>query len=419
MRLNLRAPGPLRNAFLLVALMSLFFAPSCNVQNSSPQPSQAPRDDSLAAAVAEAMSIEDPLPRAARLATALQGFDEESLGEVAEARSLVEDGIRGSQTIELALFVEWWALYDPDAAFTWLKDSQRQGNPVILTSMVRSWATRAPIFASMAIEVISPKKHEATQVVRALVQGWNASGAPGLEEYLIGIRSDVNRQVALTGLAIDKVRRDGIDETIVWVQALPDGADRDFKQLAYRRLASAMASVDPIRAASWAESQRDGRWGEGLARAVAQKWSEQDGQAAIEWLRGLPDPASTDVNRAFEEAYRTWLNRDREGARNWLREQELDLSLDPVLAIYTRSIAREDPQAAIPWAARINDEVRRNETLEKVAQAWMHHDPESAQVWLEKSALSDLAVQRIHASRERAMERAKARAVRNRAGANP
>ncbi|MAI78328.1 MAG: hypothetical protein CL917_05280, partial [Deltaproteobacteria bacterium] len=208
-RLNLRAPGPLRNAFLLVALMFLFFAPSCNVQNSSPQPSQAPRDDSLTAAVAEAMSIEDPLPRAARLATALQGFNEESLGEVAEARSLVEDGIRGSQTIELALLVEWWALYDPDAAFTWLKDSQRQGNPVILTSMVRSWATRAPIFASMAIEVISPKKHEATQVVRALVQGWNASGAPGLEEYLIGIRSDVNRQVALTGLAIDKVRRDG------------------------------------------------------------------------------------------------------------------------------------------------------------------------------------------------------------------
>jgi hypothetical protein len=154
---------------------------------------------------------------------------------------------------------------------------------------------------------------------------------------------------------------------------------------------------------------------------VTQKWSEQDGQSAMEWLRGLPDPGSADVARAFEEGYRTWLNTDREAARAWLYEQELDSSLDPVVAIHARSTAREDPEAAIPWAARINDEVRRNETLEKVAQAWIHRDPDAARVWLEKGELSDLAVQRVYASRERAKERAKAkgakRAARKRAGA--
>jgi len=134
----------------------------------------------------------------------------------------------------------------------------------------------------------------------------------------------------------------------------------------------------------------------------------------MEWLRGLPDPESIDVARAFEEGYRTWLIRDREAARAWLPEQELDVSLDPVLAVYSRSLAREDAESAIPWAGRITDPVRREETLEKIAQAWMHQNPEAASAWLEKGELPEVTVRRVHASLERAKERAKARAARKR-----
>ncbi len=412
-RMNRRLAAPLGVVVIVVAL--LFIASGCSVQDSGTQGDHAPRHESLTAAVADAMSLEDPLARAARLATALQGFDEESLGEVHEARIVVEKGIDGSQTVELALLIDWWARYDPEGAFTWLLKSRRQGNPVLMTALVQSWATRAPIFASRAIEVLSARPQDSSQIIRALVQGWNASGAPGVEEYLIALKSDVSRQVALTGLAIQKVQRDGVEETIRWAEALSGDAAGDFKQLAFRRVAGAVAGVDPIRAAAWAERQRGGQWGVGLARAVTQKWCEQDGQSAMEWLRGLPDPGSADVARAFEEGYRTWLNTDREAARAWLHEQELDSSLDPVVAIYARSTAREDPEAAIPWAARINDEVQRNETLEKIAQAWMHRDPDAARVWLEKGELSDLAVQRVYASRERAKERAKAMGAKKRA----
>ena len=403
-----------RTYLLLAGLAFLLCAPGCDGQKSAPPSDRVPEYENLTSAVAHAMSVEDPLARAAQLATALQGFNEESLGEVREAQALIEGGLHGSQTVELALLVDWWARYDPDGAFTWLKNSRRQGNPVIMTNLVYSWAVREPVFASMGIEVLSPRQQEAHQVVSALAQGWNASGAPGVEEYLIGLRSDVSRQVALTGLAVDKVKRGGIDETILWVQDPPDGSAGDFKQLAYRRVAGAIAQVDPIRAAAWVESERDGPWGDGLARAVSQKWSQQDGQAAMEWLRGLPDPESTDVARAFEEGYRVWLSTDRETARAWLPEQELDLSLDPILAVYSRSIAREDAEAAIPWAGRITDPLRRNETLEKIAQAWMHQNPEAASAWLEKGELPEVAVRRVHASLERAKERAKARAGRKR-----
>lgn len=415
--LRVNRPVAARLGFVLTALAFLFYASGCGVQDNGTQRDHAPRYDSLTAAVADAMSLEDPLARAARLATALQGFDQEALGEVHEARNLIEDGIDGSQTVEFALLIDWWARYDADGAFTWLHNSRRKGNPVILTALVRSWATRAPVFATRAIDALPPRGHDSNQVILALVQGWNASGVPGVEEYLIALRSDVSRQIALTGLAIDKVRRDGVEETIRWAEALSDDAAGDFKQLAFRRVAAAIAEDDPIRAAAWAESQRDGRWGAGLARSVAQKWCEQDGLAAMEWLRGLPDRDSVDVARAFEEGYRAWLSTDGEAARAWLREQELDSYLDPVVAVYARSMAREDPEAAIPWAARIDDEVRRNETLEKIAQAWMHRDPDAARVWLEKGELSDLAVQRVYASQERAKARGAKRAARKRAGA--
>jgi hypothetical protein len=404
--------------FVFTAVAFLFYVSGCGVQDSGTQRDDTPQYDSLTAAVADAMSLEDPLARAARLATALQGFDREALGEVLEAWILVADGIDGSQTVELALLINWWARYDPEGAFTWLHERRRQGNPVLLTALVRSWATREPIATRRAIDALARRREQdLTQVVRALVQGWNASGTPGVEAYLIALPSDTNRQVALTALAIDKVRRDGVEETIRWAEALSGDAAGDFKQLAFRRVAAAIAGVDPIRAAAWAESQRDGKWGAGLARSVSQKWCEQDGRSAMEWLRGLPDPDSADVARAFEEGYRTWLSTDGEAARAWLREQELDASLDPVVAIHARSTAREDPEAAIPWAARIDDDVRRNETLEKIAQAWIHRDPDAARAWMEKGELSDLAVQRVHASLERAKARAKKQAAKKRAGA--
>ena len=248
-----------------------------------------------------------------------------------------------------------------------------------------------------------------SRLVNALVLGWNASGEPGVEEYLIALPSEVIRQTALSGLAADKVRRHGVEETIRWAEALPDDAPVKFKLRAFRRVASAVADVDPLRAAAWAESHLDGEWGTDLPRRVAAYWSQQDPQSAMEWLRGLP--ASPDLHRAFEEAYRTWLNQDREAARAWLLEQELDASLDPVVAVYALRTARDDPEAALPWAARVQHPTRRDETLERIARAWMLRDPDAARAWIETSDLSEHARARVHAANEKAKQQARRRAA--------
>ena len=140
-------------------------------------------------------------------------------------------------------------------------------------------------------------------------------------------------------------------------------------------------------------------------RQVAQHWARKDGRAAMEWLRGFPE--ASDQARGFEDGYRAWLRNDREAAREWLRGQEVDALLDPVVAIYARSTARDDPAEAIPWALRIHHDAARLETLEAVARAWMHRDRDAARAWVETSELDEDARNRIEAALARAKERAK------------
>ena len=403
------------SAILLVALAFLLgTASGCSAPDDpSTETHEVDRaaEGSLTQAVADAMSVDDPLARAARLADALQGFDERALVDVKEAWSLAS-GVSGAETVELALLAGWWGQYDPEDAFAWLNDRRRSSNPILVKALVRSWAARDPVAAGQALVTTSKlREKDLAPVFFALAQGWNASGEPGVEAYLKAMSSDANRQIAISGLIADKVRRNGIEETIEWAENLIDDGS-DFKLRAFRRVAGAVADEDPIRAAAWAESQVDGRWGIGLVRPVAQHWARKDGRAAMEWLRGFPE--APDQARGFEDGYRAWLRNDREAAREWLREQEIDALLDPVVAIYARSTARDDPAEAIPWVLRMQHEAARLETLEVVARAWMHHDRDAARAWIANSELDQDARNRIEEALQRSKERAKSKRERQR-----
>ncbi|MGB0620075.1 MAG: hypothetical protein ACPGVZ_11470 [Myxococcota bacterium] len=364
---------------------------------------------SLKEAVADAISVDDPLRRAARLADALQAFDERALVDIRDAWSLAT-GVSGAETVELALLAGWWGQYDPDDAFKWLNDRRRSSNPILVKALVRSWAARDPVAAGEALATTSKlREKDLGPIFFALAQGWNASGEPGVEAYLKAMSSDANRQVAISGLVADKVLRNGTEETIAWAEDLiEDGSD--FKLRAFRRVAGAVADEDPLRAAAWAESRVDGPWGTGLVRPVAQHWARKDGRAAMEWLRGIPE--APDQARGFEDGYRAWLRNDREAARDWLLEQEIDALLDPVVAIYARSTARDDPAAAIPWVQRMHHDAARVETLEVVARAWAHHDRDAARAWIATSELDEDARNRIEEALQRSKERAQSKRER-------
>ncbi len=375
----------------------------------APQGAQESQHDSLLATVVDVMSVEDPLVRAARLATALQGFGPEALSEIEEAWIEVVGDFESPATVELALLVEWWCRHDPEGAFGWLHGRNRLRDPTLMTSLMRTWATRDPVAASLMFETFPRRPNEdLSRLLNALVLGWSASGEPGIERWLIAYPKDVERQIALSGLVADKVRRLGIEETVRWVEALPDTIPSKFKMRAFRRVATAISEVDPVRAAAWAENHLEEEWGSGLPRRVAMQWSPLDGPAAMKWLRGLP--ASPDVAKAVGDAYRAWLRKDGEAAGSWLLAQEVDASLEPAMAVYAVDTARHDPEAALSWAARVQDDARHEETLERIAGIWLRRDPAAARSWIETSDLSDVAKTRVYAANERAKNRSRKKA---------
>jgi hypothetical protein len=232
------------------------------------------------------------------------------------------------------------------------------------------------------------------QLTSALVEGWLESGLPGLEEYLIEMPPSNEQQFAISALVRRLIVRDGIDAALRWVEALPDEAPGRFKLQAYRRVASAVADIDPQRAAHWAEKQLAGDFGNGVPRRVGVSWGRQDGgEAAMTWLASLP--AVDHLPFAVDATYREWLRHDREGALRWLREAEPNPTFEPAISLYALVTVSDDLQTALEWAQRLQDEELRHQTLEKLARAWLANDPEAARAWIEGSELPEAAQQRV------------------------
>jgi hypothetical protein len=93
-------------------------------------------------------------------------------------------------------------------------------------------------------------------------------------------------------------------------------------------------------------------------------------------------------------------------ARRWLREVEPNSAFEPAISLYALSAIRDDdPQTALEWAQRLQDEQRRHETLEKLARSWFANDPEAAWAWIEGSELPEAARKRALTPRRKPRRR--------------
>jgi hypothetical protein len=336
----------------------------------------------LPAGIQEALANPDRLERSLEIARLLERLGPESVTEVTAAydASFVEVG-----DIAVVLLAQWWARQDPEGAFAWAQRERMAGKSMVVAEVVRAWAERDPEEAARAVDGM-PRQELRRDSVDALVRGWNDSGNPGLMEYLSGLSRGIERQRALSVVARRKVYRDGLDEAFRWAEALPDDPDR-FKLNVFRRVATWAAELDPQEAGAWAARHGQEEYGKGLYRRVGTRWARHDPAAAMKWLSTLPPGAERDAG--VQETYRTWLSRDSAAAKDWLRAAELEPWLEPALALYVKSIARESPEEALEWSALIGDAERRREATIKIGQHWHRVDPEAARAWLDRSGLPE------------------------------
>lgn len=352
----------------------------------------APPSDAVGGGLYAVLIKPDPLERASELGRRLQALGPEALEAVREAYDAV---LLDVGDVDLVLFAEWWARFDPAAAFGWARSSRIGWHPAVLFCVARAWAHQDPEAASRAIQqsVSDPRLLGATVV--GLVRGWEESGRDGLDAYLARQPSAEVVQQALEAVARAKVLRDGSEAAIAWAEALPaDEPPVELKWRAYRSVAAAIVQVDPERAATWVARQAGGpNEGSGLFSSVGTGWAQRDGAAAMRWLSTLP--AGGRRNTAVAEAFRTWLAREPEAASQWMRAVQLEPWLEPAVAVFAPHLRKDDPEEALSWAYRVSEPSQRERAITLIALSWLESAPEEAQAWLDRAELSEKARDRI------------------------
>ena len=132
-------------------------------------------------------------------------------------------------------------------------------------------------------------------------------------------------------------------------------------------------------------------------REVAEEYSRNDPEAAVEWAGALPEQHQSS---ALSESFERWTREDAVAAGEYLTGMSDGTARDAAVSSFSRELDRNDPQTAAQWAASIGDEGVRTETLESVARSWMRTNKDEAQAWLPSSGLAPEMQERIVADAE-------------------
>lgn len=340
--------------------------------------------------VRDILLMPDLLARTAALATLFEGLGPEALPQVQAAYSSV---LLDLDDVEFVLFGDWWARFDPRAAMLWTNHHwQTRNSGPVLQAIMRQWGRSDPE-AAITAAAAAPNNRIRRRWVDAALRGWDESVHDGALAYAESLPAGPDQQWALYVVTRRRVLRDGPEAALAWAEALPDD-NENFKLNAFRRVTGAVAEVDPMRAAAFAERHLDGPYASGLPERVGMNWVVRDGDAAMRWLAGLP--AGTDREDGVRETFRHWMILDQPAARQWIRGMEPEPWLDPAIALYAkRAGQKNETEEALTWAGRIEDPDLRNPTIGWIVRYWLVRDEAAANAWLDQSGLAPEYIARI------------------------
>jgi len=339
--------------------------------DSAPSRVAAPED------VSAALEERRPLARARQLVDAFESLDPALAPAIfdiyREARVLVDAS-------DCSLFAGWWATHDPSAAFEAFMNSSIGGGTVGAEAILRVWMLDNPGAALQALNTAEVKENRREDFTRAVVRGWYESGRAGVWDYLRTLDPGFNRQRLVTTVLLRKLRDEGIEETIAFIDAVPD-SDRRFKRNLFHRAAGVIARRDLSRAVEWSDSLVDHPSGGSLGRLVGAVWVQKGAPAeAMAWLISRPQGDWGHV--AVRETYRMWLKDDRDAALAWIEGTPKDAATEPAFAVYVAALAKTDPQKGVALLSEIKDESRRERATIRLARRWHGVDPQAAMEWI-------------------------------------
>jgi len=361
--------------------------PSPSSQNSQAADNLWSDSASLSERAETILALRDGIERARLFATLLRAAQPADIDSIVEA---LENSSRDYGDVELTLFGEWWASFDPTAAFEWTETHWQAEHPRVISNVVRTWARQDPQAAykyGYSNRRLSGSPFFRTELTTAVVVGWVESGEPGVLEFAVGLRDTATVQRAFRALGRITVATRGTAQALAWARDVDD-LDEANKRHLILNFVSAAADQDPLLTVEFASSlQASGRGYSQLMPRIGRRWARHEPLAAITWAEHLEDPdqrAATLLDITSE-----WFSNDEDAAGRWVEAQGIQPWLEPAIRMYVQNKIRragpdENWQALIEdWTLAVSKDQERWGLTTMVLQRWVVHDENASFAWID------------------------------------
>ncbi len=319
-------------------------------------------------ALTAALGDPDPIRRKARVAEILINLDPSNVAGVLAA---FEDGPRDEESNRHFndFLYAWGRMAGADAAaYATDPDSARRGR-FGSVSAVSGWAASDPEAAKAFVAGVENRDTRQWMhygVMREMLRS-DLDGAIAYSEQNERSRARGMQLDQLASAIADRRGVGGLTEWVAGIDHAKDGNDLlSYKSYAVGITLDRLAAEDPDAAVDWITENAGQPYltADGLERAARRAAGGIDEE--LDWLAGLPSVEGQ--THAIGERFEDFIREDFAAAGEWLAAQPLGPTYDEAIQDYARQAARDDSQAALAWAERINDPDLRARTIRQLQQ---------------------------------------------------
>lgn len=323
---------------------------------------------------------------------------EELTPENAEAAlAMLKENTSGWDSMRyMGMLTYAWGGVDPKAAMEALGKEENREARMGQTSALTGWAAKDPQGAIAWLDAYEGDNKN--WMAQSLISGLAKSDFDGALKYASALEDDMDKRRASETLAREVIRTGGVEQAKQWLASLSDSSMKDG---AFNTLTDQLRRSDPEKAAEFIREHAGQTYARDAVANLAEELSRKDVQEGLKFADTLAGP---NQSRAYAEVIGEWLNRN-EGAESvqaseYVTRMPAGENRDAASATIARSMAGEDPAAAIAWASSIGNAEQRQDALVDVGRRYLRMDPVNGAAWLAQSGLSAEAQQQITAPRE-------------------
>lgn len=311
---------------------------------------------------------ENPLERNRAL---LAFIDRLGPGEFEDAVAHFRElGITDSRMGEYSLLLSAWAQADPTSALAYAKENTNGGfaQEAILTS----WASTDPD-AAIRWAQANFDGEGANPYLPGIIRSLAISDPARATELLASMPRSEERGKGLD-FFLPHLLQQGTGSTRAWIDAI---TDETLKNGAMMRAARQLAAADPAGTAAWLIAN-PGEASQRRLDDVYSAWATRDQQAAVSSLAALP--AGENRGNALGGVVRSVASEDPKAALALMDRFPNDVN-DRVIRDFVWQSLGSDPETALSQIGRIGNEQDREQTYRRALGAWTERDPASANAW--------------------------------------